>query len=608
MTDAAHDAQVLIVGAGPVGMTLALDLASRGIDVTLVERRAPGDPADAKCNTTAARTMEVFRRLGVADTVRASGLADEYPTDVSFRTAVTGPEILRLELPSRSERLGPDGRSAPGYLDSHWATPEPVVRISQLYLDPLLRDAVEKRPGITIRPQTAFERYEDAADGVTVHCRDLTTNEPLSLRARYLVGCDGGTSPVRKQMGVELLGDAEISRTRSSLIRSKDLKRLMQGRPAWMTWTVSEKGTGVVVAIDGDELWLVHRNLRGGQRDFEDLDREQALRDVLGVGDGFRYEVVAHQDWVGRRLVAGRFRRGSVFIAGDAAHLWIPIAGYGMNAGIADAMNLSWMLAAVLQGWAPEALLDAHERERHPITEQVSRFAMAGAEQLIGNTRDRRVPRALGWRGPIGALLRSALGRRIRAVNEAQFACEGPQLRILLRRLADRALRRRSRTGLHHGRVDAVDGARLPDAALLARCGDVGLRRAGRVVHPPALRSRCRRERRHRGGGCAGPAARGPRPGAARPSISASATLSCWCAPTSTSPGAGTPSPRRPAPGSTACAAPPPDITKKETRWTLRPTSRRYAPSSPRSPSALRTARRCGASPTRPSRRSRRRA
>ncbi|MDJ0788958.1 MAG: FAD-dependent monooxygenase [Myxococcota bacterium] len=427
MSEAPRDAQVLIIGAGPVGMTLALDLASRGIDAMIIEQRAPSDPADAKCNTTAARTMEVFRRLGLADAVRASGLADDYPTDVSFRTAVTGPEILRLELPSRSERFGPDGRSAPGYLDSHWPTPEPVVRISQLYLDPLLRDTVEKAPRATIRSQTAFERYEDTGDGVTVHCRDLTTDQPLALRGRYLVGCDGGTSPVRKQMGTALLGDAEISRTRSSLIRSKDLKGLMQGRPAWMTWTVSDKGAGVVVAIDGDELWLVHRNLRAGQQDFESLDREQALRDMLGVGeaDGFEYEVIAHQDWVGRRLVAGQFRQGNVFIAGDAAHLWIPIAGYGMNAGIADAMNLSWMLAAVLQGWAPEALLEAHERERHPITEQVSRFAMAGAEKLFENTRDRRVPKALGWRGPVGALLRAALGRRIRAVNEAQFACEG---------------------------------------------------------------------------------------------------------------------------------------------------------------------------------------
>ena len=357
--------------------------------------------------------------------MRASGLTDDFPTDVSFRTALTGPEVLRIELPSRNERLGPEGRSASGYLDSHWRTPEPVVRVSQLYLDPLLRDAVEKTPGIRLRAQTAFERFEDGPDGVTVQCRDLATDAPLTLRARYLVGCDGGTSPVRKQLGVELLGDAEIARTRSSLIRTKDLRSLFQGRPAWMTWTVSHEGSGVVVAIDGDELWLVHRNLPARAEDFDVLDRDQSIRTVLGVGADFRYEVVAHQDWVGRRLVAGRFRQGNVFLAGDAAHLWIPFAGYGMNAGIADAMNLSWMLAAVLQGWAPEALLDAHERERHPITEQVSRFAMAAAEELMDSVRDRKVPKILSQRGPVGALARRALGRRIRAMNEAQFACEG---------------------------------------------------------------------------------------------------------------------------------------------------------------------------------------
>ena len=425
MAESSHDAQVLIVGAGPVGMTLALDLASRGIGATIVEQRAPADPADAKCNTVAARTMEVFRQLGVADAVRASGLTDDFPTDVSYRTAVTGPEILRIELPSRSERFGADGRSAPGYLDSDWRTPEPNVRVSQLYLDPLLRDAVEKNPRIRLLAQTAFERFEDGPGGVTVHCRDLASDAPLTLRARYLVGCDGGTSPVRRQLGVALLGDAEISRTRSSLIRTKDLKSRFQGRPAWMTWTVSHTGWGVVVAIDGDELWLVHRTLPAGAEDFEVLDADRSIRDVLGVGADFQYEVVSHQDWIGRRLVAGRFRQGNVFIAGDAAHLWVPFAGYGMNAGIADAMNLSWMLAAVLQGWAPEALLDAHERERHPITEQVSRFAMAAAVELLDRVRDRKIPKVLSRRGPIGALLRRVLGRRIRAMNEAQFACEG---------------------------------------------------------------------------------------------------------------------------------------------------------------------------------------
>lgn len=419
------DTQVLIVGAGPVGMTLALDLASRDIDVMIVEKRAPGDPADAKCNTVAARTLEVFRRLGIADDVRAAGLGDDYPTDVVFKTALTGKKYFRIELPSRSERFGPDGRSARGYLDSNWRTPEPVVRVSQLYLDPLLRDRVEKSPRIRVLSQTSFERFNDGPESVEVTCRDLKQDHSIALRARYVVGADGGTSEVRKQMEVDLLGDAELSRTRNSLIRTQDILPLFEGRPAWMTLVFSEKISGVVVAIDGKELWLLHRTLPPGMSDFEELDADQSIRDLVGVDESFQYEVIANQDWVGRRLVAGRFRKGRVFLSGDAAHLWIPVAGYGMNAGIADAMNLSWMLAAVLRGWAPESLLDAHERERHPITEQVSRLAMKAAKELRAKASVRSIPKVVSQRGPFGALVRRAITKRIRAVNEDQFACEG---------------------------------------------------------------------------------------------------------------------------------------------------------------------------------------
>ena len=178
---------VVIVGAGPVGMTLALDLAARDIDVTIVEQRAADARGDAKCNSVAARTMEVFRRLGVADAVRAAGLADDYPTDVSFRSSLTGPELLRIPLPSRAERFGPDGRSAEGYLDSAWRTPEPVVRVSQYFLDPLLRDVVLKTPRIRLLSRTSFERYVQDDDGVTVSCRDLSRDRSFDLRARYLI-------------------------------------------------------------------------------------------------------------------------------------------------------------------------------------------------------------------------------------------------------------------------------------------------------------------------------------------------------------------------------------------------------------------------------------
>ena len=129
-------------------------------------------------------------------------------------------------------------------------------------------------------------------------------------------------------------------------------------------------------AVDGRETWLIHNYLRPDETDFAAVDRDRCIRLILGVGPDFEYEILGQEDWIGRRMLADRFRDRRVFICGDAAHIWVPFAGYGMNAGIADAMDLSWMLAGVLHGWAAPAILDAFEAERRPITEQVSHYAM----------------------------------------------------------------------------------------------------------------------------------------------------------------------------------------------------------------------------------------
>jgi len=362
---------IVIAGAGPVGMSLAIDAAARGVDVVVLEARQAGEPPSAKCNTVAARTLETFRRLGVAGQVRAAGLPDDYPTDVIYCTSITGYELTRVRQPSRLER------AQPGFPDSDWATPEPVVRVSQLYLEPILFRRLLEEPRATVLNQTLVEGYEQDADGVTVHAR-AADGEPVIVRGRFLVGCDGGRSAVRRIMGVALQGEASLGRTRSSLIRAPGLRGLFGARrPVWMSWVSNPRARGTVIAIDGEDVWLVHRSLGGRQQDFADLDFDQSIRDVLGVDDDFTWEVLNHEDWVGRRLVAERFRDGAVFIAGDAAHLWVPFAGYGMNAGVADAMSLSWMLCAVAKGWAPMSFLDAYEAERQPITDQVSRLATA---------------------------------------------------------------------------------------------------------------------------------------------------------------------------------------------------------------------------------------
>ena len=418
------DYDVIIVGAGPVGMTAALDLAHRGIRVAIMERRDISTPADARCNSISSRTMEIFRSLGFSEEVRASGLPDEYPTDVTYATSFLDKPFARIRLPSREERYGKNGRSAPGFPDSHWLTPEPVVRLSQMYLEPVLQGKIQACEYIKCFWACEATQVIDNGDSVTVQAQS-DANEPLLLNAAYVIGTDGASSIVRKSLGFQFEGDADLGRTRSTLIRTTALRDKINFRAPWMAWTLSQEGSGTVVAIDGNELWLVHCAMPYRAKDFSDLDLDQGIRRVLGVGPDFTYEIVHQQDWTARRFVSNKFRKGRVFIAGDAAHVWIPAAGYGMNAGIADVTNLTWMLAGVIDGWADESLLDAHELERHPITEQVSRFAMAKALEHVKMARGREIPRLLVSKSPLGWLLRKLLGRRLNTMNIPQFACEG---------------------------------------------------------------------------------------------------------------------------------------------------------------------------------------
>jgi 2-polyprenyl-6-methoxyphenol hydroxylase-like FAD-dependent oxidoreductase len=412
------ETDILIVGAGPVGLTLAMDLAGRGVKVVLAEIRGYAEPPSVKCNHVSARTMEAFRRLGVARRLRAAGLPEDYPNDVVFRTSMCGIELTRIPIPSRATRY--TSRDGP---DTWWPTPEPPHRINQIYLEPILLEHTAALPGITLLNRAQVTGVVQAADGVKATVLGLDTRQTFEVRCRYLVGCDGGSSIVRKSIGARMEGTPVIQRVQSTYIRAARLRAVLPGKPAWSYYSVNPRRCGTVFAIDGIETWLVHNHLNPGESDFESIDRDWSIRQILGVDEAFQYEVISREDWVARRLVATRFRDRNVFIAGDAAHLWVPYAGYGMNAGIADALNLSWLLAARIQGWAAETILDAYEAERQPITEQVSHFAMEHAAKMI-KARS-AVPPDIEAPGPEGAKSRERIGREAYEVNVQQFCCAG---------------------------------------------------------------------------------------------------------------------------------------------------------------------------------------
>lgn len=328
------DKPVLIVGGGPVGMTMALCLAKRGIPSCLVELRSAETLPDVKCNHISSRSMELFRSLGISQDLRAAGLPDDYPHDVSYRTSTLGEEIARIHIPGRNTRLtdhsGPDG---------NWPTPEPPHRINQRYIEPILRRHVQKQSLITCLYRHQVLSFTQDENQVTAQIQNLDQPESksLTLSAAYMVGCDGGRSMVRKGMGAKLVGDEVVQRVQSTCIRAPHLIEHMKAPPAWAMFTVNPRRSGNIYAIDGKEVWLIHNYLRDHEADFESVDRDWAIRTILGVDDQFEYEVMSKEDWFGRRLVSDKLQQGRVFVAGDAAHLWVPYAGYGMNAGLADA-------------------------------------------------------------------------------------------------------------------------------------------------------------------------------------------------------------------------------------------------------------------------------
>jgi 2-polyprenyl-6-methoxyphenol hydroxylase-like FAD-dependent oxidoreductase len=366
--------EVCVVGAGPVGLTLALELSRHGIRTALVERElSPGPwPKMERCN---ARTMEIYRRLGVADAIRARGQPADGSMDVAVVTNLSDPPLALLRYPTVEDLRRRIDACADCTLPL-----EPYQVISQYTLEPILRDAVAKCRSAQSLFGFAAESFEEAADEVRVNLR-AAHGGSRTLSARYLVGCDGGTSKIRKQLDIPLQGRGSIAKLRQVFFRSDDLLRRAKVAPARHYWFADEHRSAIIVQDDGRHYSL-HCTLPA-EADFAAAVRRLAGADV-------EVEILHVGEWTMHLLVAERYGRGRVFIAGDAAHLVIPTGGLGMNTGVGDAIDLGWKLAATLQGWGGDALLTSYEIERRSVglrNRDASGFAAAGLEIWRGAFR-----------------------------------------------------------------------------------------------------------------------------------------------------------------------------------------------------------------------------
>ena len=351
---------VLIVGGGPVGLALAIELGWRGVACTLLEQ-GDGEIAEAKMFATGIRTLEFCRRWGFAGEVREWGFPRDFPFDNVFVTTLAGYELARIAMPS-IERTRAIEQS-----------PENFAHCPQFIFDPILRRKAQSLSSVTLRYRTRLERFEERADRVIAH---LAGGE--ALEARYLVGCDGYSSGIRKALGIEMHGDQLLNRAVNIMFRTPNLSALHDKGNAGRYVTIGVDGPWAsLTAADGRERWRLMLY------DEKDLTNDQAADTVRrAVGRNFDFEVLTVGVWARRNLVAERYATRRVFLAGDAVHVMPPNGGLGMNTGIADAVDLGWKLAAVLQGWGGPALLASYEAERRPAGTRACAEAMKNFERI----------------------------------------------------------------------------------------------------------------------------------------------------------------------------------------------------------------------------------
>jgi 2-polyprenyl-6-methoxyphenol hydroxylase-like FAD-dependent oxidoreductase len=372
------DTEVLVVGAGPVGLVLAIDLGLKGVRCTLVERKPEPQflPKMERCN---ARTMEIFRRMGIAARVRAAGLRADVPMDVYIIRAMNQAPLVHHPYPSVAEAR----RAIDACTDASMPL-EPYQLISQYTLEPLLKSVAEKLPSVTVRYGCEFLSFSESSEGVSAQVR--MQGAVSEVKAQYLVGCDGGSSAVRQQLGIGLGGEGDLLRLRQGLFRCDELfgRIPIDGGPGHgRHYHVADERSTFLIMQDSTRHWTLHAVLE------RDEDMKSQFERTIGVP--VKYEMLYVGEWKQNLLIADHYGRGRVFLAGDAVHLVIPTGGLGMNSGVGDAIDLGWKLAATLQGWGGPRLLASYEAERRPVGARnvaASRYASLGRRKWRALWRD----------------------------------------------------------------------------------------------------------------------------------------------------------------------------------------------------------------------------
>lgn len=374
---------VLIAGAGPCGLMLANELGLRNVPCLVVDPKAT-TAFNPQANATQARTMEHFRRIGLSRQIRALGLPGDHPTDIAYFTRFARHELARLRLPTAAQATEQIKRLA-----GSWSAAELPHRVSQKYVEGVLREHAEQRTGRRIGFGWRLQSFDDTGDEVLARVAPAAGGEAVTVRARYLVGADGARSGVRGALGIEMGGATGLQRQFMGgkmfaiYLRAPAFYERYPHDIAWMYVSVNHERRVFMASVDGRGEFAFHAAVHPHEtpEDWTHDDARRIFAEASGMDIDF--EVLSTGVWIaGHSLVAERYQHGRVFIAGDAAHLFTPTGGLGYNTAVGDAVNLGWKLAAVVKGQAHASLLDTYEQERRPIGMRNTAYAREFADSV----------------------------------------------------------------------------------------------------------------------------------------------------------------------------------------------------------------------------------